>query len=432
MINILLLNALLLMNLIVAYPIYRNRLTSITLWITGMFLIASLAYIININYFGNDISITTTIIVEASVFFYFIGEIIGTKILIKPLFHKELYSEEYDEPIRPKRRLIVFLFLAGMIFAIYRIYTMYRFAMTRGHASLSSLVSFIRPYIIDGQYTNENWVSLVTTMFEAISYISLFYFIYNLIKFRIKDHALLLPVLSYVLILFSTTGRTGYMKLFIIALAIIYIMLKSRKNGDSTIESKFIKYGIRIVIALVFVFYMYGYLFRNSQRTITEYFANYFSAGLYGLDTYLRNPWPRNTLFGEYTLSNYYYYINKLFHTNYIIPSHNLPFFSWVNSQSNIYTGLLLSIQDYGVIGMLLTRSFIAMIYSSVERGAICDSHPQNHVLRSIMFGYLLYVAFSIPIADRFVEFLTVTTFPSLVIFIIIFNRAFARNTISV
>lgn len=77
---------------------------------------------------------------------------------------------------------------------------------------------------------------------------------------------------------------------------------------------------------------------------------------------------------------------------------------------------------------MFFTRTLIAVFYSSMERYLLLSKDIIRNVLACVIFGYMLYINFSLPIADRFVELLTVTTFPSLVVATILFNKLYVKS----
>ena len=424
--NIVALTFILILNLIIFLMVFKKKITSISLWITGMFTLASGAYLLNYEYFGNDISVATVFVVEGSIFCYFLGEIVGERIKIHSLRIKNAEMRTRDFIVSKNFIWVCTSFI--LLLTVYKIYDMYKFATSKGNTNIITLISFMRRYIEQGQYGNGTVVSLLTSFAEAVAYVFIFYFVYSIVYKKIKNISLLIPVIAYCMLLITATGRTGFLKIFIVVLGIIYAVMKSNSKGKFNIEKRYVKYIFIIGVTMIAVFYLYGLVFRGSTRTIMEYSANYFSAGLYGLDTYIRDPWEKNEFVGKYTFANYYYYINAILDTNFEIPEHNLPFFSWINSRSNIYTGLLLPLQDFGVIGLFITRFIVAILYSSLERYVLNRSEIERNVLAVVIFGYFLYVNFSIPIADRFKEFLTVTTFPSLVVFIVFVNYLYRKN----
>lgn len=411
-------------NFILAFVMFRNKLTSISLWVSGMMLAASVAYIVNLDYFGRDLSAETILVVEGCILFYFIGEALGQKVHLKVKDTKVCVSQ-YD----PSIYKIILVSIVIILVGAYKMYLMYKFAISKGHSDIVTLISFMRPYLNSGSFTTNAFLSMFASFAEATSYVFIFYFLSNLVYFKKVTKKLILPVISYFIFLISTTGRTGYLRFFIITLGILYILLRANpKKANSIVSQQFIKHVILVGIIMVIVFYAYGTIFRHSSRTLGQYFGNYFSAGLLGLDSYFGDKWDPNIEFGQYTLSNIYYYLNKIFGSTYYVVDHNLPFFSWENSRSNIYTAFVLPLQDYGVTGLFLTRIFIAFLYTCIENYALKIKIPSKHILSIIIFGYFLYIVFSTPIADRFIELITVTTFPSLLIFILLVNKFFEKR----
>ena len=146
------------------------------------------------------------------------------------------------------------------------------------------------------------------------------------------------------------------------------------------------------------------------------------------MDDFIREPWKKNTLIGEYTLSNLYYWCNKLFMSDFHIPEYHLPFFSYKVGKSNIYTAFAFPIQDFGIIGMLFTRILIGYIFSKIRKKAIKEREISNHILVTVILGHLLYGNFFVVIADRYVELISVVSFPMLLVYIYIINKLFINS----
>jgi oligosaccharide repeat unit polymerase len=426
-VNIIILQIVLALLLALFIVIFKKKLTSISLWATGVLLLSATFYSLNQRYFGKDISFDTILIVSGCVICFFIGEVLSSCIPIFKINVKKR-SETYKNIIYDPRNGFIITSTAFLLaIAFFKLHDMYRFASTHGFSGYIGLIYYMRDYVTTGAYGNKTLLSLFLTFSDSVAYVFVYYFLHNLILHKSKNTKLLIPILIYIVIMGTETGRTAFIKFFIIVLGILYVLMK--KRGNYRVEKKFIKYAIVIIAAMLAFFYFYGEIFRKSTRTLSEYSANYYSAGLYGLNYYIENGWVKNDQFGQYTLSNIYYYLNK-YGGEYIIPAQHLPFFSWANGRSNIYTAFVLPMQDYGVLGLFLTRILIAFIYTFIERRLIIMEGKKSYisVVLCIVFGEFLYICFSIPIADRFKELLTVTTFPSFVIGLIIFNAMFISS----
>ncbi len=429
--NILILFIFLLIEFILFFCIAKKRLTSISLWASGTFLLSVISYIAWIGYFGKDISFDTVIVIEGSILCYFIGELLGTKKRIRiPRFTLGNYRfglSDYSKVMIPKRGFIWAISFFILMIAAIRYYDMFLFVRRIGKNNIFMVIYHIRAYATAGEYSVGTLINLLSSVGEACAYVFTFYFMYNLIHLHKRYNILLMPIITYMLYLLTTTGRTGYLRFFLIVIGILYVLLKHSEHHFN-IELKFIKYVIILLAAAIAIFFLYGLLARKSERSFFKYFADYFAAAIYGLDGYLESPWPSNDHFGQYTLSNYYYWRNRIFSTDFEIPKHHLPFFYWSSGKSNIYTGFILALQDFGILGLFITRILLGALYSMIESYLLRETDTVRHILLLIFFGYFLYVNFSLSVADRFIEFLTVITFPLFVISICLVNRLYIKS----
>lgn len=415
--------------------LFIRNLISASLWVTGMFLISSVSYLAYIDYFVTDITLKTMILIQGSIIFCIFGEICGTKVRLRVRQKKSVASSSKSsltgvfsyKKIVPRTIYIytVSLFILGV--GAYRFYDMYKYTRTLGNSSIFNTVFMIRGLFTADKYSVSVPVQLLTSLCEGFAYVSLFYFFYNAILFKVRKTKLLLPVISYFLLLISTTGRTAYMKFFIISIGVVYVFLKMSGLSKSIMNKKLFRYSIVAVALLVAVFFFYGAFIRKSNRTFLKYFADYFAVGTFGLDYMVKNPWHPNEIFGQYTLGNLYYYINKL-GANFNVPEHHLEFFFWENGKSNIYTALALPMQDYGVVGLFITRFILTFIYGQLSLYVVKQKNMDKLFIPTIIFGYFLYVFFFHPIADRAIEFLTVTSFPTFLMSLCAGNKLFRRS----
>lgn len=429
--NVFTLTIVLLFFFFIAFFVDMKNLISPTLWMVMMFLLACIGYLLNMEYFGMDISMQTVWVILLSLLTGWMGEIsakhikVSVKKKIKLDSKMKLIQQEM-KILQPGKYVVLFSALFVLFLGIYRYLEMYSFTRKRGNTRFFMTVKFIRGYVTVGDFDFNGYITLLSGLADAIAFISLYYAVMRLIVKKEKSYFNFLPSICYLVYLISTTGRTGYLKFFIFLIAIIYFAIL--RSGRLTKKSiyKFIKYMIIVCFIMIAVFYLYGVIFRKADETLPKYFGDYFSAGMYGLNKYLNSPWKQNVQFGQYTLANFYYYINRIFKTRYVVAAHHLPFFYYGLDRSNIYTGYLLPIQDYGMIGLLISRYFIAMIMTGLYK-AIKNGNTSNQAVQTIIYGYFLYICFSIVIADRFKELLTVTSFPSFLFFLYFVNWIYRK-----
>lgn len=404
-----------------------DRLTSISVWSGGMMALCCLSYVFNVDFIGGDISYYTFFIVVLSVLALFIGEVC----VVNGVKKTHIFL---DFPLcnnTSKKPSILFSFLCtGFVMGVawLCIQEMIEFLASTGESNIElfSIVIMMRSAFTSNEYIRSLPLQIGTAISQGIGYVFLYYYMYNkIINKRIYVYCLL-PVLGYVCVLMTGTGRTGLMSLILCVLAQQYIFLKNGLLRFSGID--FIKNAVIFILFLVIVFYSYGYFLRGSDHTLADYFVSYFSISIYGLDHVLEFPWECNGQFGEYIFSNYYYYINKIFDMNYFIPEHHLPFFGWKNGQSNIFTAILLPFIDFGIIGLVFMNIIIGAVYTYIEI-AILKNKSFKNVLMVSIFSYMFYCNFFYPIANRYIEFFTVTSFPLFILMILFINYLYKKTS---
>jgi oligosaccharide repeat unit polymerase len=389
---------------ILSYYWFKKVLLSPTIISCGMFLLFEIIYIFFFNYIKYEISIQTVLVIVGYLFFTFIGEFIARKLVIKKsknLLKKERYY------VHTSKYWTYFIFLIALIVAIYRFYDLYKFSLTIGNnQGILGTLSSTRLAYAFGEYTGGNiLISLVTIMIEISCYTYIYFFLNNWILYKIIIKRNLLPIIGYCLIVISFNNRTEYLKIafsFLIVLLYFIYSYPNVLNIKKGVMKKIIKFSIMLSI----LFFCYGNLTREKKENsnIKSEIIAYSTAGIIGLDNYLNTPWEKNPYFGYYTLQNMYDFVGAK-HSN--TPQKHLPFFIYNQrgDSSNIYTSLVLPIQDYGVIGMLLismifsfacTKIFLATLHTNIGKKFFLT------LTCSSLVGYMYIFA---PIADRFYNY---------------------------
>ena len=158
------------------------------------------------------------------------------------------------------------------------------------------------------------------------------------------------------------------------------------------------------------VFRLSGFLKQSGVGVSAfESISKYTGFSIPAFDEFLKNPFPENTYFGEYTLNRIYSITNQLHLTNIPLSSRYLPFLTLPNGTSaNVYTALARYIQDFGYLGMYITMLCMGIIYSCMWKLV--------KKIHKIDLGVIFYAMFFYPLAlisidDVFFnEFVSTTT----------------------
>lgn len=404
-----------------------DRLTSISVWAGGMMTVCCISYMFNMDFIGGDISCYTFFLVSLSVIAFFIGEFCVVNGINKSQLCLSI-SYGTNTSKRPSKAFTLLCTCFALVVAWLCIQEMINFLELTGQSNIElfSIAIMIRSAFTSNEYIRSLPLQIGTAISQGIGYVFMYYYMYNTIIHKRTYFYLLLPVFAYICVLMTGTGRTGLMSLVLCVLAQQYIFKKNGFSRFSVVD--FIKKASFYIFFLVFIFYTYGNFLRGSDHTLANYFVSYFSISVYGLDHVLEFPWEYNRQFGEYIFSNYYYYINKIFDTNYFIPEHHLPFFSWKNGQSNIFTAILLPFLDFGIVGLVIMNIIIGAVYTYIEI-AVLQKGMFNNVLVVSIFSYMFYFNFFYPIANRYMDIFTVTSFPLFILMILFINYLYKRSS---
>lgn len=420
---ILILAILLLITTVFSYYVFDKDFLSVTTISSAMFFVFSLMYVAFYPKIGSDISFSTVGVIVGSILFTFIGEFLGRSTNTGKLSTE--IDKKYEISYSNNVMYIWFAFMLAL--AAYRYYDLYRFSLTIGNTNgLLGTLSSVRLSVATGKYVSDNmniFIFMATAVCEVICYISIYLFIYEIIEKKSFRKHLLLPIIGYCCILVSFTGRTEYLKLFV-AVLVSYVSIHVTKYG-LVVSKKIMGTLGKMALIMSIIFLGYGALTRmngNSAMSgsIYDNIIAYSAASIVGLNNYIKQGFGNNPYFGYWTLQKIY---DSLGFVRLYAPPHNLQMFYYGKDfllQSNIYTSLALPIQDYGIWGMLMIKSFFAFISSKIVFAFSRNNALRNVKTKMILFiiaSEFIYCYFSAPIADRFVDLLSISTWFKYTIF---------------
>lgn len=419
---ILILAILLLITTVFSYYVFDKDFLSVTTISSAMFFVFSLIYVAFYPKIGSDISFITVVVIVGSILFTFIGEFLGRSTNTGKLSTE--IEKKYEISYSNNVMYIWFAFMLAL--AAYRYYDLYRFSLTIGNTNgLLGTLSSARLAVATGKYVSDNmniFIFMATSVCEVICYISIYLFIYEIIeKNKFRKH-LLLPIIGYCCILVSFTGRTEYLKLFV-AVLVAYINVYGNKYG-LVVSKKIMGTLGKMALIMSIIFFGYGALTRRNGDSamigsIYDNIIAYSAASIVGLNNYIKQGFGNNPYFGYWTLQKVY---DSLGFVRLYTPPHNLQMFYYGKDfllRSNIYTSLALPIQDYGIWGMLMIKSFFAFISYKIVF-AFSRNTLRNVRTKMILFiiaSEFIYCYFSAPIADRFIDLLSISTWFKYTIF---------------
>lgn len=386
---------------------------------TASFAIATCIYCVFINRIGKDISVDTFFIISSSLICLLLGECAGRRVYIgkrrkNKISDNRQFVQENGPFLVSTQTMFVFFAVYVLVFII-RFYDLYKFSIGIGNSRgiLGTLATSRLAYSM-GEYSSSNFlvdVSIYMTLcLEIIAYYYLFYFTYNVVFFKKKYKRLLLPILGYSLVAVSFTGRNQYIQIAIICVwFLIYLYYVRDKNINQKSNKKLLKVIIKISVSCIVLLFLYSFLTRNSDGSnLFDEVLSYMGSSIYGFDNYkdtdMYGVVAKKEAFGYYTMREIHSFFNTLFRTDYSVPAfRNLRFFSYKSGSSNIYTCLYFPYQDFGTVGVMITRVLLGFIIGVVERNLsktyLFDS---KGIVYMILLGIIYYDAISSYIADRY------------------------------
>ena len=253
--------------------------------------------------------------------------------------------------------------------------------------------------------------SLFILMGSAISYISIYYFMFGYF-YNYNYKIWLIPMLLYVISSAMDGSRTETFRFITAIMAMGYYAYKNRRGWQSgngvVLKNVFISL---IFIAIIFVSFVF-IVGREKTDFSIEYFVwivfVYVGAPLFNFDYLLSGSVDNNAnLFGQMT---FYPLINKLGEK---LDIHNwiykldLPFTSYQNVElGNVYTTYYAFYYDFGFWGCIILTFIMALVLFGVYKYFMSGGVNKIKCL-PIMYAYLVNDIVMLPFSNRFYETLT-------------------------
>ncbi len=422
--------------LLIAFYFVNNRsYLSVSFFATAVFALSALCYIWGLRLFEKDIEEKTFYCIIISLIFLMMGEQVGKKINVRLRY---LPINNKGQVYVIKNSYIYSITVVMLLIFIYRFIDLYLFSLTIGnHRGILATISSTRLSYAMGEYKTIlpfYFLSVIGTLIaEILAYFFIYVFVNNCVILKYPNFKLLLPVMGYSIIVVALTERIPYIKIAVYFFISI-IIANYRNNAKKKIvkiNSKIVKSIIKIGILFSAFFFGYGMFVRGSadELTLSETIAAYVGAPIYGLNHYLQNPWGKNTEFGYYTLSGLHRTLNR-FGAAYGIPRFHLDMFEYGNQlTSNIYTYLVLPIQDYGMLLALFLRIPIGLLNGFFQtKMMLINMKNAGGIVVYIFTGILFYCGLMAFCADQYIEYLlTPQTFIKYTLFAWVVIKFFTR-----
>jgi oligosaccharide repeat unit polymerase len=378
-------------------------------WVVSicMFILSVLVVVFNYNYWKEDISAVTVLIIIIALLSFGFGELFSKTVLFNCKRKKSTINQvkllKGNKEISISNKWI----MVAIIFIIAVTYFHFEFkksiAMAAGYSGgLDTLLFYARHAQFNPEINSDSSVllSLGLTYSRVLTYFFIFLFLYNTVflKFRINYLKYLCPVFLNVGNLLLTTGRTEFINLITVSLILFFIFLKQKHNWISKVNTRILIYGIIGIVLFLIIFRLSGFLTGKSERlTLWDNFSLYIGASIVALDKYISNP-PSDTFFGKESFYAIYHIFRKL---GFEIPYYQVPleFVSWKNVNVNIYTAFRRYIQDFSVVGMVYIQFFLGAFYGAFYQYIKIKNRVSLEV---IIYAMVFYPIVQIALEERF------------------------------
>jgi len=404
----LLLVVLLSLLFIVIYLLNGRKILSVSFISCGVFLLSAIVLLaFEKSYFNYVISSKTVFVICFSIVCLFVGEFIAKGVTINVGTKSQNY-EIVSKPFYVSKLICISVFLLGLLIAVLDYYYLYQYSLTQGNpGEIWNAIAYTRVARVNSTDFNlPRILSYTGIVIKAFSYICFFFFAYNIAFHKKIQLRLMLPLISYCLIYFSSTERLGYLEIVSVCLVISLVLFGAKHKWKPAGNLKVLIRILLIIIATLFVFFLLGsFSGKTLRHGFSETICKYLGSAIVGLDSYLKYPWESNAIPGEQTLYSFYYLL-KAIGFNIPITKSFLPFFEWANGSSNIYTCLVAPIQDYGIALTFITRIAIGFFYGFWTKYIETKAIIRNSPVLIVVFSMFYYPVAISCVSDLYLSFI--------------------------
>lgn len=412
-----------------AFLCRKNRYISPLLIISFVFVAFTTYSFIYLIYKKVDITYKTMLILSAVDIIFFLSDI-GIRKLLKS---KKKIASQNDKPIIYSRISInIFVMMAlAIVFAaatFWQFKTIYNQILEHGYTNIKTIKAFY--YAMRNIYTS-NFTgfkfNFILTQLIAIQrcfvYISIFIFVHNVViyGFKVKDLVFLMPLPSYCVAMFLTSGRTE-MLMFVFFVVFIIMFAFSVIEQDTKLIDKTIKILALLTAILTAVSLFYGfYVLTTPNRIVNifDYFYGYSAGSIYNLDKLLNGGVEyTNISFGSHTLYSIYSTLSKFGFKVPNLPNSYLPATESFGKNTNIYTAVGRWYMDYGYVGILILSAAWSSLYNFfyykfVEKPKVS--------LNLFLYTIFLYPLITFLVEDSFFTVFSVSLVYKLIYFAVLY-----------
>lgn len=312
------------------------------------------------------------------------------------------------------------------------LYTYYSYILLKNIGTFS--IAFFSNAIGASYEAGKGYGSALINIGNIVNMPGIYYIIYvavnNLVCKKKNHRAVYLNILVGMFgALLSGTRTTLFM--YIIAIIVLYIILKQRQNGWT--KNINIKNVIKGCLVLAILILLFNILFtlqgrKVSDLTVVDLLANYLGAPIKNLELFILDGKVKTNAVGTITFSDTYSWINKFHGKNEIsIPS--VYKYRWVNGKilGNVYTQFMPLYNDFGIAGTFFIMGLLGWLCQKVyDKIKLCNRNMQVDFCL-LIYSYMSFAIIFCFFSNKFFELIIARAMIYFVVGIIAFDIFFRK-----
>lgn len=351
----------LIIEFMIAYISSRHIIVSPTCIISGVFIIATIDLIRNIEYWEVELGWGTYIVIAGGIACFLLASLTAKYIYqaFKP--YKSTINSSSIQLIRMRRwKVYISTLFCGVIFLL-----LFKYIRNfSGSGNIASIISSYRIASLKGEIQFPTVINLLNKVLVASGYIWIYILINNYLILKKIDLFLAINIIL-VLMSYFITGARGKMIYLILSAIPIFFFLWCSKNGE--IRKLRFKYLVRIIIVLLIIAFVFRATANIMGRTITldlmQHLSVNLSAPILNIDTFIKKKWVKPTIWGYNTFGYFISTLGRNFGISKWVYIIDLPFqVRNGHALGNVYTTFYSYYYYFHYIGVYVLSAIMGFI----------------------------------------------------------------------
>lgn len=395
-----------------ALYVYTKELLFPPVLVCVIYLICIFFCIINIDNWNITFHWNTFILIYVGIITFSITSLISYNIQKKATKKKNKVKSNVNLNIKKiclSNFIFIPLFVVGVILSYLLFREVYRISILGGNTQgIFGMITYYRNYTAYNMNSEDisTFLEMFVQFYRALGFVSIFAIIFNLVNYKKMSYKYLVLLVFSIFNGIIMGGRALIIWQVTFAITCYYILSGIKNNWAKRFNKRMILIGLFGFVGTILVFYGLTSVTRIfNTRGFIEYISIYAGAPIYLFDLYLNdiamttNQLGLESFYGIYSTLDKIGLINiKDFYSTNI----NLEF-RWQNgiNLGNVYGALRRYYADFGILGIVLLQSIAGFFFGTYYTKMRHGTKPKSY-FSIIIFSYLFYHVFEMPIDDNF------------------------------